>query len=101
MDDCHTCLAPGFKILASNATGHNLGGIALLWKEGHLGYEVESACIVTPNLLTFQIVTGNRYGASLGEALCYINNPTLRLKIEERNVLNECIFVFCIHRNRL
>jgi hypothetical protein len=58
-DDCHPCLASGYKILASKATSHNQGGIALLWKENHGGYEVESANIITPNLLTFQLITGD------------------------------------------
>ena len=52
-------LASGYKILASKATSHNQGGIALLWRENHRGFEVESAKIVTPNLLTFLLVTGN------------------------------------------
>ncbi len=30
-----------------------------MWKENHRGFEVESAKIVTPNLLTFLLVTGN------------------------------------------
>jgi hypothetical protein len=59
-DDCHTCLALGYKVLASKAASHNLGGIALLWKENHPGYEVELVCIVTPNLLTFQLATGSK-----------------------------------------
>ena len=59
-DDCYTRLVSGFKILASKATSHNPGGIALLWKENHPGYKVESAQIVTPNLLTFQLVTGDK-----------------------------------------
>ncbi len=58
-DDRYTRLALGFKILASKATSHNQGGIALLWKENHSGYEVESAQIATPNLLTFQLITGD------------------------------------------
>jgi hypothetical protein len=58
-DNRYTRLALGFKILASKATSDNQGGIALLWKENHPGYEVESARIATPNLLTFQIVTGD------------------------------------------
>jgi hypothetical protein len=53
-DNRYTRLASGFKILASKATSHNQGGIALLWKENHPGYEVESAQIAMPNLLTFQ-----------------------------------------------
>jgi hypothetical protein len=42
-DDRYTHLASGFKILASMATSHNQGGIALLRKENHPGYEVELA----------------------------------------------------------
>jgi hypothetical protein len=30
-----------------------------LWKENHQGFEVESAKFLTPNLLTFQLVTGD------------------------------------------
>ncbi len=42
-DDHYTHLASGFKILVLKATSHNQGGIALLWKENHPGYEVELA----------------------------------------------------------
>jgi hypothetical protein len=66
-DDRYTRLASGFKILASKATSHNQGGIALLWKENHQEYEVESARIATPNpLLTFQFVTGNEQFFCMG-----------------------------------
>jgi hypothetical protein len=58
-DDRYTRLASGFKIFVSKATSHNQGGIAVLGKENHPGYEVESARIATPNLLTFQLVTGD------------------------------------------
>jgi hypothetical protein len=58
MNNRYTRLVSGFKILASKSTSHNQGGIALLWKENHPGYEVGSAQIVTPNLLTFQSITG-------------------------------------------
>ena len=66
MDDRYTRLASGFKILASKTTSHNQGGIALLWKESHLGYEVESARIATPNLLTFQLVTDDEQFYCMG-----------------------------------
>ncbi len=59
-DNRYTRLASGFKILASKGMSHNQGGIALLWKENHPGYEVELARIATPNLLTFQLVTGDK-----------------------------------------
>ena len=38
----------------------------LLWKENHAGYEVESVCVVTLNLLTFQFVTGHERFYSMG-----------------------------------
>ena len=50
--------ASGYKVISSKATSHSQGGIALLWKEGHNSFEVEAANVVTPNLLTFQLVMG-------------------------------------------
>ena len=72
-DDRHTRLASGYKVLASKAASHNQGGIALLWKENHTGYEVESVCIVTPNHLTFQLATGSKQFYCMG---IYIPPPT-------------------------
>jgi hypothetical protein len=66
MDDRHPCLASGYKILALKAASQNQGGIALLWKENCGDYEVELARIVTPNLLTFQLVTGNEHFHCMG-----------------------------------
>ncbi len=48
----------GYKVIASKARSNKQGGIALVWKEGHRSFEVEAACVVTPNLLTFQLITG-------------------------------------------
>jgi hypothetical protein len=50
--------ASGFKIILSTATSHSQGGIALLWNKGHASFKVKVVKIVTPNLLTFQLVTG-------------------------------------------
>jgi hypothetical protein len=50
--------ASGYTIISSKATSHSQGGIALLWKEGHNSFKVEAAKVVTPNLLTFQLVSG-------------------------------------------
>ncbi len=66
MDDCHPCLVLGFKILVSKAASHNQGGIALLWKENCGEYEVESARIMTLNLLIFQLVTDNKQFYCMG-----------------------------------
>jgi hypothetical protein len=59
-DDHFPRLVSGYKILVSKAASHNQGGVALLWKENCGDCEVELACIVTPNLLTFQLVTGDK-----------------------------------------
>jgi hypothetical protein len=40
------------------AASHNQGGVALVWKEGHCSFEMEATHVVTPNLLTFQLVRG-------------------------------------------
>jgi hypothetical protein len=65
-DSRHPCLASGYKILPSKVASHNQGGIALLWKENCGDYEVELACIVMPNLLTFQLVTGDEQFYCMG-----------------------------------
>jgi hypothetical protein len=65
-DARYTRLASGYKVLASKATSHNQGEIAMLWKENHQGFEVEPAKKVTPNLLTFLLVTGNEQFYCMG-----------------------------------
>jgi hypothetical protein len=57
-NDKYPRCASRFKIILSTATSHSQGGISLLWNEGHASFEVEAAKIITPNLLTFQLVTG-------------------------------------------
>ncbi len=49
--------ASGFKIILLKVMSHSQGGVPLLWNKGHASYKVEAAKIVTPNLLTFQLVT--------------------------------------------
>jgi hypothetical protein len=57
-NDWYPKLTLGYKVILSKATTNKQGWIALVWKEGHSSFEVEAACVVTPNLLTFQLVTG-------------------------------------------
>jgi hypothetical protein len=57
MDDQYPNLL-GYKVISSKATANKQGGIALVWKESHSSFEVEAARVVTPNLLTFQLVMG-------------------------------------------
>jgi hypothetical protein len=48
----------GYHVIALEATSPQQGGIALLWTAGHQDFEVEAVKIVSPNVLTFQLVTG-------------------------------------------
>jgi hypothetical protein len=65
-DDCYLHFSSGFKVLSSKAASRHQGGIALLWREGLQGVEVEAAQILTPNLLTFQLVTGDKQFYCMG-----------------------------------
>ena len=52
----------GYRVIASKATSPRQGGIALLWEEDHQEFEVEDVRVLSPNLLTFQLVTrGGRF----------------------------------------
>jgi len=49
-------------MISSKAMSPQQGDPALLWEEGHQDFEVEAVTIVSPNLLMFQLVTGeDRY----------------------------------------
>ena len=52
----------GYRVILSKATSPQQGGVALLWEEGHQDFEVEAITIVSPNLLKFQLVTGEGRG---------------------------------------
>jgi hypothetical protein len=82
-DARYTRLTSGYKILASKAASHNQGGIALLWMENHQGFEVESAKFLMPNLLTFQLVTGDERFYCMG---VYIP-PTDTMGVEDSDCL--------------
>ena len=58
-DDRYPHFTSGYNLLSSKAASRHQGGIALLWRENHPGVEVEATQILTPNLLTFQLVTGD------------------------------------------
>jgi len=91
-DARYTRLTSGHKILASRAGSHNQGGIALLWKEDHQGFEVESAKILTPNLLTFQLVTGDERFYCMGIYL----PPTDTMGVED--LLSRRLHAPCLGR---
>jgi hypothetical protein len=56
----------GYRVILSKATSPQQGGVALLWEEGHQDFEVEAVTIVSPNLLTFQLVTGEERNFVIG-----------------------------------
>ena len=57
-DDRYPKFISGYRVIALKATSPRQGGIALLWEEDHQEFEVEDVRVPTPNLLTFQLVTG-------------------------------------------
>ena len=59
-DDRYTRMTSGYKVLATKAPSKHQGGIALLWQPEHEAFEIEATKIVTPNLITFQLVTGDQ-----------------------------------------
>ena len=58
--NCYTHMMSGYKMLLTKAPSKHQGGIALLWQPEHAGFEVEATRAVTPNLITFQLVTGDK-----------------------------------------
>ncbi len=49
----------GYHVIASHATSPQQGGAALLWRDSEeLGFLVKAATVISPNVLTFQLVTG-------------------------------------------
>ncbi len=58
-DDRYPWFIQGYHMIASRAMSPQQGGIALLWRESeNLGFLVEGVSIVSPNVLTLQLVTG-------------------------------------------
>jgi hypothetical protein len=58
-DDRYPRFIQGYHVIALCATSPQQGGIALLWRESeNLGFTVEVVNIISPNVLTFQLVTG-------------------------------------------
>jgi hypothetical protein len=57
-DDQYLRTVSGYRVILSKGTSPQQGGVALLWEEGHQDFEVEAVTIASPNLLTFQLVTG-------------------------------------------
>ena len=68
-DNRHTRLTSGYSVYCTTAPSAQQGGIALLWDTAHRDFEVEGLVERTPNVLTFQLVTGRARYYIVG---CYI-----------------------------
>jgi hypothetical protein len=49
----------GYRVIMSTAVSPHQGGVCLIWREDHDGFEVEAVQPKTPNLLTFQLFRSN------------------------------------------
>ena len=59
-DDWYPKFVSGYRVISSKAASPHQGGVALIWKESEdQGFLVEAAHIVSPNILTFQLITGD------------------------------------------
>ncbi len=59
IDDWYSKSLLGYRVLVLKATSPHQGGIGLIWREDHDGFEVEAVRPLTPNLISFQLVTGD------------------------------------------
>jgi hypothetical protein len=58
-NDRYPRFVQGYHVIVSRAMSLQQGGIALLWRElENLGFLVEAVSIISPNVLTFQLVMG-------------------------------------------
>ncbi len=64
--NCYARTTSGYKVLLTKAPSKHQGGIALLYQPDCEAFEVEAARIVTPNLITFQLVTGDEQHYVMG-----------------------------------
>jgi hypothetical protein len=46
-------------VLISKVASPHQGGIGLIWREDHNGFEVKAVWPLTPNMMSFQLVTGD------------------------------------------
>jgi hypothetical protein len=51
-------LVLGYRVISLKAASPQQGGVALLWRAEHQDFEVKAVNIVSPNILMFQLVTG-------------------------------------------
>jgi hypothetical protein len=67
-------LVSGYQVILLKAASPQQGGVALLWRSEHRDFEVEAVNIISPNILTFQLVMGEDWFFVLG---AYIPPPDM------------------------
>jgi hypothetical protein len=59
-NDCYSKSFLGYRVIMSKVASPHQGGIGLIWREDHDGFEVNAARPLILNLLTFQLVRGDK-----------------------------------------
>jgi hypothetical protein len=59
-NDWYSKSLSGYRVLVSKASSPHQGGIGLIWREDHNGFKVKAVRPLTPNLMSFQLVTSNK-----------------------------------------
>jgi hypothetical protein len=52
-NDWYSKFLLGYRVLGSKAASSHQGGIGLIWREDHDGFEVKAIWPLTPNLMSF------------------------------------------------
>jgi hypothetical protein len=73
-NDRYSKFLSGYRVLVSKATSPHQGGIGLIWREDHNVFKVKAIQPLTPNLMSFQLVTGNERYYFMGST----SPPTVR-----------------------
>jgi hypothetical protein len=81
-DNIYTRYSSRYNVFASNAVSVRQGGIALFWKDNDL-YEIEKSKIRGPNMLSFELVTGEMRFYVVGAYLLPSDPGTALLHIEQ------------------
>ena len=81
-DDIYTRYSSGYNVFASSAVSARQGGIALFWRNNDL-YEIEESKIRGPNVLSFELVTGNTRFYVVGAYLPPSDPGTALLHVEQ------------------
>jgi hypothetical protein len=81
----------GYKVIVFKTVSPHQGGIGLVWREDHNGFEVKAIRPTTLNLLTFQLVMGDKRFYLMG---IYIP-PNYTTGVEDLRVAWEACPVDC------